>query len=176
MAMVGVVVAVVLVYQANTLYARVLRGFEQAGSFHVQSFHYEDGKPVLNSEIWHLRWHGTRIQHHTGDAVVDLYDNGHDQWQHTQGSDFAITLRGQGSILPGELTETARYLKQCERTAQGDKVIDGDLCALYQVTHEQTRSMFWVDDQKRFRRYEEECLIDGQWQDIPGPDRWRVLF
>jgi hypothetical protein len=164
MALVCITVAAVLIYQENTLYARVLRGFEEAGSFHVQGFRYEDDKPVLTSEIWYVRWHGTRTQHHAGDTVVDLYDNGRDQWQHTQGSDSATIMRGQGSILPGELTETARYLKRCERTPQGDKVIDGDLCSLYQATHEQTRSMFWVDDQKRFRRYEEECLINGQWQ------------
>ena len=166
MALVCITVAVFLIYQENTLYARVLRGFEEANSFHVQSFDYEEGQPVLKSEIWYLRWHGTRIQHHAGDTVVDLYDNGRDQWQHTQGSDSAIVMRGQGSILPGELTETARYLKRCERTPAGDKVIDGDLCALYQATHEQTRSMFWVDDQKRFRRYEEERLIDGQWEAV----------
>jgi hypothetical protein len=164
MALICVTLAVVLIYQTNTLYARVLRGFEDAGSFHVQSFHYEDGKPVLNSEIWYVRWRGTRIQHRVGDTVVDLYDNGQDQWQHSQGSDHAVVLHGQGSVLPGELTETARYLKRCERMAQGDKVIDGDRCALYQFTYEQTRSMFWVDDQKRFRRYEEERLVDGQWQ------------
>jgi len=164
MALICMTLAVVLIYQENTLYARVLRGFEEAGSFHVQSFRYKDDKPVLTSQIWHVRWHGTRIQHHAGDTVVDLYDNGRDQWQHTQGTDFAITLQGQGSILPGELTETARYLKQCERTPAGDKVIDGDLCALYQATHEQTRSMFWIDDQKRFRRYEEKRLVNDQWQ------------
>jgi len=159
-----VALAVVLIYQNNTLYARVLRGFEQAGSFHVQGFHFEGGQAVLHSEIWYQRWHGTRIQQRAGGTVVDLYDNGRDQWQHTQGNDFAIVLRGQGSVLPGELTDTARYLKQCERTAQGGKLIDGVPCALYQVTRDQTRSMFWIDDQKRFRRYEEERLVEGQWQ------------
>jgi len=164
MALICATLAVVLIYQTNTLYARVLRGFEDAGTFHVQGFHYEDGKAVLNSEIWYVRWRGTRIQHRVGTALVDLYDNGQDQWQHTQGSDLAVVLHGQGSVLPGELTETARYLKRCERMAQGDKVIDGDRCALYQFTYEQTRSMFWVDEQKRFRRYEEERLVEGQWQ------------
>ena len=75
-----------------------------------------------------------------------------------------VTLRGQGSALPRELTDTARYLKQCERHPEGDRIIDGDLCQLYQVTHEGNRSRFWIDDQARFRRYEEEHLVDGLWQ------------
>ncbi len=163
MALACVTLAVFLLYQENTLHAKVLRGFADAGSFHVQGYRFKDGRPVLGSEIWHLRGRGTRIRHYAGETITDLYDNGRDQWQHTEGSDFAITLRGQGSALPRELTDTAHYLKQCKRHPEGDKMIEQDLCQLYQVTHERTRSRFWIDDQARFRRYEEERCVDGQW-------------
>jgi hypothetical protein len=164
MALACVALAVFLLYQENTLHAKVMRGFEDAWSFHVQGYRFEQGQPVLGSEIWHLRGRGSRIRHYAGSVVLDLYDNGRDQWQHTEGSDVAILLHGQGSILPRELTETARYLKQCERHSEGDRIIGGDLCQLYQVTHERTRSMFWIDPWDRFRRYEEETLVNGQWQ------------
>jgi hypothetical protein len=158
-----IALAAILFYQENTLHARVLRGFEHAGSFHVRGYRFADGRRVLGSEIWQLRGRGTRIRHYTGASVMDLYDNGRDQWQYTEGSEIAIALRGQGSALPRELTDTAHYLKQCERHPEGDRVIDEDWCHLYQVIRERTRSRFWIDDRTRFRRYEEERRVDGRW-------------
>ncbi len=159
-----VVLAGVILWQENTVYAKAMTGFKRAGSFHVVGYRLdEQGGRIKTSEIWH-RGVKTRIRYFKGASVVDLYDNGRDQWQYTQGQKHAMHRVGDGSLLPGEITETCRYLKRAQRDSTGDRLIEREPCVLYKTTLADIQYLIWVDGQQRLRRFEEKTLVKATWQ------------
>jgi hypothetical protein len=165
-----IVVALFLLFSKSqtTLYAQVVKALENARTIHVVSNAMIDGQWKKVVEIWYQKGIGEkRILWHRGKEDVRI-DDGEHVWEYASGDDFAVQRKSTGHIqLPGEIRDVQRYLKACERDATGDKVIDGFSCELYIATRQddthRTRMMFWVDQQKRLRRFEEYVLQNGEW-------------
>jgi hypothetical protein len=165
-----IVVALLLLFSNSqtTLYAQVVKALENARTIHAVSHAMMDGQWKKVVEIWYQKGIGEkRIIWHRGKEDVRI-DDGEHVWEYAAGDDFAVRRKSTGLIqLPGEIRDVQRYLKACERDATGDKVIDGFPCELYMATRQDashgTRVMFWVDQQKRLRRFEEYVLQNGEW-------------
>jgi hypothetical protein len=156
-----------------TLYAQVMEAFEQAKTIYAVGYSFEDGQMKKANELWYQEGLGLRTEEiHHGRTHTSL-DNGQYEWEYLQGNDFAVQKESTRKMrLPGEITEPSRYLKKCTRDPGGDMEVDGSPCRLYTHTHpgdgERTavKSMMWIDEQMRFRQYEEQKFVDGVWQKI----------
>jgi len=156
-----------------TLYAQVMEAFEQAKTIYAVGYSLEDGQMKKANELWYQEGFGLRTEEiHHGRTRTSL-DNGQYEWEYLQGNDFAVQTESTRKMrLPGEITEPSRYLKKCTRDPGGDMEVDGSPCRLYTHTHPgdgerpAVKSMMWIDEQMRFRQYEEQKFVDGAWQKI----------
>jgi hypothetical protein len=156
------------------LYAQVMEAFEQAGSIYAVGYSFEDGQKKKAYELWYQRDLGLRTEEVRRGKTHARLDDGRYEWEYLEGNDFAVqTQNRQGHLrLPGELTEPSRYLKDCVREPKGDITLDSLPSRLYVRTRPANgqspavKSMIWIDEQMRFRRYEERQLLGGLWQTI----------
>jgi len=156
-----------------TLYAQVMEAFQQAKTIHAVGYSFEDGQKKKAHELWYQQGFGLRTEEISHGKVRTRLDDGRHEWEYLQGNDFAVQTKSTRKMrLPGEITEPSRYLKECTRDPDGDMEIDGSACSMYTHTHPgdderpAIRSMMWIDAQMRFRRYEEQELVGGLWQEI----------
>ena len=153
-----------------TLYAQVTKAMRKARTIHVVGEYIHNGQWRKNVEIWYQNGVGEkRIVWGENKQTIRI-DNGEYIWEHISVNDYALRKKSFGiTQLPREILEVEKYLKMCERNPTGDKLINGFQCELYVATRRQdsqgTRVLFWVDDRKRLRRFEEHILKDGQWMD-----------
>jgi len=161
----GIVTALYVV-QSGTVYARALSNLRQARSVHAVGYGFQAGRPVRQSEIWHVRGVGTKIQGQQGGRLIEMYDDGRDRYEYVSDNRHAVKKRGQGELLPRELIEPLRYLQGAERDASRDRTIEGSTCLCYRREDPNTLSLMWIDEGGRFRRYEEFLRIEGQWQQV----------
>ncbi len=155
------------------LYAQVMEAFEKAKTIYAVGYIFEDGKMKKACELWYQKELGLRMEEIFQGKTRTKIDNGRNEWEYLQGNDFAIQTESIRKMrMPGEITEPSRYLKKCTRNPDGDMEIDGSTCMLYIHTHPgdaerpEVKSMMWIDEQMRFRQYEERKLVDGVWQKI----------
>jgi hypothetical protein len=156
-----------------TLYAQVMEAFEQARTIYAVGYTFEEGRRKKASELRYQRGLGLRTEELRSGKTRTRLDNGRYEWEYVQGNDFAVQIESTRKMeLPGEITEPSRYLKKCTRDPAGDMEVDGSFCMLYTRTHPAqaeepvVKSMMWIDDRMRFRRYEEQQLLAGTWQTI----------
>lgn len=156
-----------------TLYAQVMKAFEQAKTIYAVGYSLEDGQMKKASELWYQQGLGLRIEEIHRDRNRAKLDDGQYEWEYLQGNDFAVQTESSRQMrLPGELTEPSGYLKECTRDLGGDMEVEGFTCRLYTSTRlgddkkPVVKSMMWIDEQMRFRRYEEQKFVDGLWQTI----------
>lgn len=158
------VVAVVSFLQSGTVYAKALNSLRQAPRIHAVGYGFHAGRPVKESEIWHVRGVGTKTQWLHGGQTIEIYDDGRDRYRYVQGGSHAVKRQGQGELLPRELVEPLHYLKDARRDPSQDRVIDGDRCQSYRREDPNTLAWMWIDEAMRFRRYEEFRRVEDQWQ------------
>ncbi|MBN2131762.1 MAG: hypothetical protein JW741_19840 [Sedimentisphaerales bacterium] len=160
-------VAVVLfLSQPKTVYARALANVKRAESLHTVGYGFKDGVATLETEIWYRPDAGTHIRWQRGDEIVEMYDDGRHRYEHVQGKDYAVRKIRRGQLLPRELTEPLRYLKDSERDTSRDKTVDGQLWSCYRRESSDHLALMWVDPSVSFRRYEEYSRQDDQWRQI----------
>jgi len=156
------------------LYAQVMESIERAGTIHAVGYSFEEGQKKKAYELWYQRDLGLRTEEIRRGKTHARLDNGRYEWEYLEGNDFAVqTQNPRGHVrLPGEITEPSRYLKDCVREPGGDIEMDGFACRLYVHAHPANdkspavKSMMWIDERMRFRRYEEQQLLDGLWRTI----------
>ena len=172
----GIIIGTFLVFSVNqkTLYAKAIKAFEQVRSIRAVGYKFKNGQIADSMELWYQEGTGTRINETRQGKISIIIDNGKNQWDYTQGNDFAVQRNIYSKIdIPREITEI-EYLKECKREPEGDIDIDGDLCKLYiRKDAEKTPtviSKMWLDEQNRFRKYEEQRLIDEMWQTVKKSD------
>jgi hypothetical protein len=155
------------------LFAQVMEAFEKAKTIYAIGYSFQDGQKKKAHELWYQQGLGLRVEEISHGRIRTRLDDGQHEWEYTEGNEFAVQMESKRKMrLPGEITEPSRYLKQCTRDPDGDIEIDGSACSLYVHTHPGNgnkpaiRSMMWIDDQMRFRRYEEQKFTDGLWRKI----------
>lgn len=153
-------------FQGGTVYTRAFDSLRQARSIHAIGYGFQDGSPIKQSEIWHVRVVGTRTQWQHGEQTIDLYDDGQDQYEYVEGNDYAVKKPGRGELLPRELVEPLRYLQDARRDETRDRTINGTLCLCYARGDSNHQSLMWIDEAMRFRRYEEYRQVEGQRQQV----------
>ncbi|KPL19765.1 MAG: hypothetical protein AMJ75_12485, partial [Phycisphaerae bacterium SM1_79] len=156
-----------------TLYAQVMEAFQQAKTIYAVGYSFEDGQKKKAHELWYQQGLGLRTEEIRGGKACTRLDDGRYEWEYLQGNDFAVQTESTRKMrLPGEITEPSRYLKECTRDPNGDMEVEGLPCSLYTHTHPgdderpAVKSMMWIDQKMRFRRYEEQKCVDGLWQEI----------
>jgi len=154
-----------------TLYAQVMEAFEQARTIYAVGYSFKEGRENKAHELWYQQGLGLRTQEILHGRMRTRLDDGRYEWEYLQGNDFVVQTESTRKMrLPGEITEPGRYLKECTRDPAGDMEIDGSSCRLYTQTRpagaesSAVKSMMWIDDKMRFRRYEEKRLLAGVWQ------------
>jgi hypothetical protein len=160
------IAAVSSFFQSGTVQAQVLSALRQARSIHAVGYGFQDGRTVKQSEIWHERGVGTKIQWRQGERTIEMYDNGRDRYEYVQTSQYAVKKPGQGQLLPRELTDPLRYLQDARRDASRDRTIDGVSCLCYERQDPNTLSLMWIDEAMQFRRYEEYERTQDQWEQV----------
>lgn len=161
-----VVAAVWSFFQSGAVQAQVLIALRQARSIHAVGYGFQDGRPVRQSEIWHERGVGTRIQWRQGEQIVEMYDDGRDRYEYVQTSPYAVKKPGQGQLLPRELTDPLRYLQDARRDTSRDRIIDGISCLCYERQDPNNLSLMWIDEAMQFKRYEEYERTQDQWRQV----------
>jgi len=166
------VVGILMIFFANTqqsLYGQVMRAFDEARSVYAVGYRLADGQMLRSGEIWYVKDVGLRMKSIWKGKTREKLDNGEYQWEYTEGDRFAVQAKSDGSLqLPREFREPARYLEKSERAPQADENVDGFPCQCYVSVHTfdsgtTVKSMMWIDEQMRFRKYEEKELQEGGW-------------
>ncbi|MBP7049951.1 MAG: hypothetical protein KBE65_02945 [Phycisphaerae bacterium] len=160
------IAAILSFFQGGTVYARAFDSLRQARSIHAVGYGFQDGHPIKQSEIWHVRGVGTRIQRQHNEQTIDMYDDGKDRYEYVEGNDYAVKRPGRGELLPRELVEPLRYLQDARRDESQDRTINGTLCLCYARGDSNHQSLIWIDEAMRFRRYEEYRQAEGQRQQV----------
>jgi len=157
----------------TTLYAQVMEAFEQAKTIYAVGYTFEDNQMKKAIELWYQEGVGLRTEEIRDGKSLTRLDNGNYEWEYLEGNDFAVQTASRRKMhLPGEITEPSRYLKKSIREPEGDIEVDGSACKLYIHIHpgddgqSAVRSMMWIDEQMRFRQYEESKFADGVWRKI----------
>jgi len=156
------IAAILSFFQGGTVYARAFDSLQQARSIHAVGYGFHEDRPGKQSEIWHVRGVGTRIQWQRGDRIIDIYDDGRDQYEYVQGNEYAVKKTGKGELLPRELVEPLQYLKDARRDKSQDRTIEGTPCLCYERRDTDNLSLMWIDQTMRFRRYEEYRVVEGE--------------
>lgn len=160
------IAAILSFFQSGTVYAQVLSTLRRAKSIHAAGYGFQDGQAVRQSEIWHVRGVGTRIQGQRGDQLIEMYDNGRDRYEYVQGNEYAVKKRAQSELLPPELVEPLRYLENARRDTSRDRTIEGTSGQCYERRDPDTLSLMWIDEVMQFRRYEEYRRNADQWEQV----------
>ena len=155
----------------SSLYGQVIESMRKASTIHCLGYAPQDGEMQRAYEIWYKRDVGLRMaSKHRGKERV-MVDDGNSRWTYEQGNDFVVRNRSMGiDDLPREITEPSRYLDKCVKDSTGDMIVDGFSCALYVGSYpnkaDSTRLMYWIDQERRLRRFEERVLQNGIWKTV----------
>lgn len=167
---------------SNVTFAQAVESMKKARTIHAVGYALQDGRMRKANEIWYERGAGIKLAWTYKEEGRVVIDNGQWRWEHRQGDHFAVRNKSLGiDNLPGEITEPSRYLDKCVRDSAGDMVVDGVLCELYVGSYpnkpDSTRLMFWIDQERRPRRFEEKVLENGIWKIIElGQVEYDIAF
>ncbi|MCJ7675472.1 MAG: hypothetical protein MUO33_10020 [Sedimentisphaerales bacterium] len=158
-------------FGSNVTFAQVVESMKKARTIHAVGYAPQDGRMQKANEIWYERGVGIKFAWTHEKEWRVVIDNGQWLWKYRQGDHFAERNKSLGiDNLPREITEPSRYLDKCVRDSAGDMVVDGVLCELYVGSYpnkpDSTRLMYWIDQERRPRRFEEKVLEKGIWKTI----------
>jgi len=173
-------------FGSNVTFAQVVESMKKARTIHAVGYAPQDGQMQKANEIWYERGVGIKLAERYKEKEKEeervVIDNGQWRWEYHQSDHFAVRNKSLGvDDLPREITEPSRYLDKCVRNRTGDMVIDGVLCELYVGSYpnrsDSTRLMYWIDQERRPRRFEEKVLENGIWKTIElGQVEYDIAF
>ncbi len=148
----------------ETLYAQVVKAFEQARSIHVVINEYRDRHWFNEQEIWYDREEGIHEEERFKDKTQIRIDNKQYEWRYTVGDKLVAQVSSYRD--PDEwaknLYEWLRF--NPERDPSGDKVIDGASCDMYALSIPDTdeKVSVWVNEKNRVLEFENIEQRSGQ--------------
>jgi len=148
----------------KTLYAQVVKAFEQAHSIHVVINEYRDRHWFKDQEIWYDREEGIHEEECFEDQTQIRIDNKQYEWRYTVGDKLVAKISSyrDPDEWAKDLYEWLRF--NPERDPSGDKVIDGVSCDMYALSSSggDEKVSVWVNENNRVLEFENVEQRGGQ--------------
>jgi hypothetical protein len=148
----------------KTLYAQVVKAFEQAHSIHVVINEYRDRHWFKGQEIWYDREEGIHEEERFEDQTQIRIDDKQYEWRYTVGDKLVAKISSYRD--PDEWSKDLyKWLRfNPKRNPSGDKVIDGASCDMYTLSIQDgdEKVSVWVNENNRILEFENVEQRGGQ--------------
>ena len=165
-ASVAIIIGIFLLFGKGqeTLYAQVVKAFEQARTIHVVIKEHRDRHWFKEQEIWYDRKEGIHEEERFEDQTQIRIDNKQYEWRYTIGDKLVAKVSSYRD--PDEwaknLYEWLRF--NPKRDPSGDKVIDGVSCDMYAllIPDSDEKVSVWINENNRVLEFENVEQRGGQ--------------
>ena len=148
----------------KTLYAQVIKAFEQARTIHVVIQEHRDRHWFKEQEIWYDREEGIHEEERFEDQTQIRIDNKQYEWRYTVGDKLVAKVSSyrDPDEWAKDLYEWLRF--NPKRDPSGDKVIDGVTCDMYvlSIPDGDEKVSVWVNKKNRVLEFENIEQRGGQ--------------
>ncbi|PHS12905.1 MAG: hypothetical protein COA78_07685 [Blastopirellula sp.] len=156
----------------QSLYAQAIAAVRKAQTVHATASMYDDNEVQNNAaEVWYDSKKGVReVEHWNGRQEVRL-DDGQFEWHYR--SDTNTVIKGPSRDPVGGIEEFLRPLEALDRfKAKRDPTLDlkiddikcRALVASLESLSPKIRYIFWLDEQNRLIRFDEQVNVENTWK------------